>query len=302
MKTVSILSFLLLTLGVDSFAQDLSGFALVAHYTLQETAEDLTGNQDTIQLINAPFQGTDGVYSFGAYLNNALGEDSTLIHTPKMEVLNDTAFAFQVEFRLDTIRPGKPIVVAGDLWRYLGMHINSDTTIRAMHNSVLYVTTSVPLNIDQWYTATLIHYKAGNGQTEYYLDDQLIFEIEGQLDHPENDINISNTHFGQGSSYRGFWRNLKVYEAAETSGVSQLRGRESLAVYPNPFCASFVIKEAQFMGAPYTISDQIGRMVVTGIMDYNEVRLTGLPAGIYYMRLVSPEGRIYLQVLEKLCD
>ena len=300
MKSVSILTALLLILCMNLLAQDYGDLNLVAHYTLLETTEDDTGIQDTIELINAPYQGSNGVYCYGAYVFNAQGEDSTLVQTPKLDALLDTAFAFQLEFRLDTIRPSTPIVVAGNSWRYLGLFINSDTTIRALHNGSYFNTTSDPLNLDQWYTVAVLHDKSGNGNSEFYLDGQLIFEQEGQLDHAANDLNISNSHFGQGRAFRGNWRNLMVYAATEVSGVSPLQ-EEAIEVFPNPFCGDLTIKSEKLYGASYTICDQNGRAVDAGMVGGQNHSLSSLPTGIYFLRIMAPTGKIYMQPIEKLC-
>ncbi len=72
--------------------------------------------------------------------------------------MNDTAFAIQMDFRLSSL--GKPIIVAGHGYRYLGLETHND--------GMLFLRTcsgskgendieDVFLNEDVWYNAMFIH-------------------------------------------------------------------------------------------------------------------------------------------------
>lgn len=53
--------------------------------------------------------------------------------------------------------------------------------------------------------------------------------------------------------------------------------------------------------ADYTILDQNGRMVCQGTLTGKELSLTGLPVGVYYLRLATLQGQDWVQILEKMC-
>ena len=99
-----ILPLVFCCLVISLLAQDLSNATLSAHYTLIDTDIDATGNHDPIELMNAPFQGADGVYNFGGYFYDVIDMDSTLIGTPDLPALNENEFAIQIEVRFDELR------------------------------------------------------------------------------------------------------------------------------------------------------------------------------------------------------
>ena len=84
---------------IYSSAQDISDMTLVAHYTFIETASDIVGNHGDAEIVNAPFQGEDGIYSYGGYLFDVINEDSSLVGSADIPALNDSAFAVQVSFK-----------------------------------------------------------------------------------------------------------------------------------------------------------------------------------------------------------
>ncbi|MCB0642269.1 MAG: T9SS type A sorting domain-containing protein, partial [Phaeodactylibacter sp.] len=260
--------------------------------------QDELGNSDPLTLINAPYQGNAGVYSYGGYVYDIIDEDSTLILTPTLDVLNDTAFAFQVEFMVDTIRPGKPIIMAGGSWRFLGVLFNSDATLWALQNGIFYETTSAPIQVEQWYTITVVHDKEGTGMTRYYLDDNLFYELEGQLEYPESDAELLNSHNGQGTAFRGNWRNLKVYGPAETTNTAWTE-KEQLRVFPNP--VSDILYLTDLEQVHYRLMNMEGRLIRSGLSTDGQLYMGDLPDGTYLLQVEGESGIPYRQLLYKCC-
>lgn len=225
-------AFLLLPLF--SSAQDLSNFDTVAHYSLINTSVDLLGMQDTIELVNAPYAGVDGVYSNGNYIGG--DPDSCYVHTPAMTALYEESFAVQVEFKLESLNSGSrfPIIICGEGWRYLGFELGSDNDWLIVFNNLSYQVPDLIPEAGKWYTLTLIHNSTA-GKTFYYLDGMKIAERDGPLVRPSDDGNISNTNGGSGKTYKGYWRNMKVFESGQPfSAVSEAAFDTSLNLYPNP--------------------------------------------------------------------
>lgn len=300
MKPLHLLAFLLFTTSILQ-AQDLSNFQVVANYTLIDTDEDAMGNYEPIELVNAPYQGADGVFSYGGYLFDIVDFDSTLIETPNLDILDTTSFAFQVEFKTDSLVPNKPIIVAGGLWRYLGAHVNTDNSIRALHNGSYHDTSSDPLNLNQWYTLTLIHDSEGDGNSQIYLDGTMIFEMAGQLNRPKGDTEISNTHFGQGNAHRGWWRNLKVYGPGMASGLSDQQQAEPLDAFPNPFCSEIHLSDPALLGSSYSLYDMQGKLIKQGVLEQLSLEVPNSPNGTYLLQVISPDQKTYIKKIQAVC-
>ena len=64
----TILTTLTISIFSNSYAQNLDHLKLIAHYPLSSDANDVTGNQAPMTLINTPFQ-DGGIYCNGNYIN-----------------------------------------------------------------------------------------------------------------------------------------------------------------------------------------------------------------------------------------
>ena len=293
-----ILPFILLFFSAFNLlqSQDLSNFNMVANYTLINTYADDTGNYGDLIVTNAPFQGADGVFSFGGYVFDIINEDSTYIQTPKFPNLNDDKFAIQVEFKMDTIRPGKPILVVGLGWRYLGATMNNDGTLQILVNGANYSSNSPVLTTDTWYTLTIIH---NEGVSELYVDDQLAVTRSEVLNHPSIDTEMSNSHTGNGTAFRGYWRNLKVFEEGSVS-ANQLDQDNSIAVFPNPVCSE-VFFQSEKTVSRCTLWDMNGRLVLDNKVTGTSMSAGELDQGTYFMRLIAENGAVEYSKLVKAC-
>jgi len=294
--TTRILIIFLITTGFYTFttAQDLTSFSPVANYTLQSTAEDALGNLTPIELINAPFNGAEGVFSFGGYIWGANGQDSSLIRTEHLESLYDTTFAVQLDFKLDTIDGNRPVIILGDSWRYLGLSVRHDSIFQYRFNNTLYEIPALRAEPQKWYTLTII-YSQGASIAKFYLDGNKIAEKTGALDRPDNDGSLSNTDFGAGSAFRGYWRNLKIYEGGIISSTNDYR-RSVLhfSIYPNPVSDFLTIEKEGEKLLFATISDLNGKAYIRKELSENntQIDVSTLPTGMYFVTLVSKEGSV----------
>jgi hypothetical protein len=279
-------------------AQNLDYFELKAHYTLVNTTSEALGTWDTIELVNAPLSDTNGVYSFGGYINDAVNEDSSLVITPQLDILNAVQFAVQLEIRMDQLEDkGRPIIVLGEGWRYLGFATGSDSSFQLILNGNYQSGEPYYAKAGQWQTITMMHSK-GDSLTSFYVDGTLIYRRKGLLDHPESDTKIMNTHFGNGAAFKGYWRNLKVFTSdSMTSPTVDLPEVKQLNVYPNPSFGSVSIDLEDLPDGDYVlyIYDINGRVVqcVKEVSRFTELR--GLPNGILTFELKSNSRQVALR-------
>ncbi len=270
-------------------AQNLDNFELEAHYTLINTTQEALGVWDTIELLNAPLSDTNGVYSYGGYIYDDINEDSSLVITPQLDILSAVQFAVQLEMRIDQLETrGRPIIVVGEGWRYLGFATGSDSTFQVILNGNYQSIPSYPVKEGQWQTLTMIHSR-GDSLSSFYVDGTLIYRRKAFLDHPESDTKIMNTHFGSGQAYKGYWRNLKVFTSdSTTSPTADIARLKQLTIFPNPSHGSVTIQIKENTGSEsaVVVYDEIGRIVRSVDHASGMIELDNLPNGLLTVVLI----------------
>ena len=290
-----ILTWILLSM-LSVYSQDLSQFVPIVHYTLINTSADSLGNYDTIQLKNAPFQGLDGVYSNGIYPGN--NTNGCTIRTPIIDGFDYSKFAFSLEFKRDIGFKDKPVIVAGNLWRYLGARISPhDTTIQLIYNGThTNPTGSISTEPNTWYRLTVI-YQDSTGYL--YLDDNLVDSIQFVIKSKEKDKVFLNIHGGYGRTFKGNWRNLIIYKAgtSATGELNDLSGH--FDIYPNPNSGIFTVKSKENNSGRYLVQliDLQGKIVfskkITNLSSGNRIDAKGLNTGIYLLKITDENEKSY---------
>lgn len=265
-------------------AQDLSGFKPVAWYSLIDSASDKLGTKPPIKLTNTPFDGAEGVYSNGKYLfAGPIG--GCLIESPEIKELYSPTFAVGLEFKIDSL-DGKshPVIMLGLAWRYLGLTLLYDNRWAIEFNGYTYAVPDSIANVNQWYNFTLV-YSSLDSVAYYYLDGQLMHKEKGPLIRDDSDGFISNTHFGDGITYRGNWRNLRIFQSENLfSSIQVVDISNSLQLYPNLVLDQIQIVQNAFTFDKWEILDISGR--ITGksgrlMSSSTTLQLSDLMPGIY---------------------
>ncbi|GBD86793.1 hypothetical protein BMS3Abin03_00717 [bacterium BMS3Abin03] len=236
--TKTALFFVILT-GL-TFAQIPPDLTLIAHYKLDGTPDDATGNNPPITLTNAPYQ-DGGIYLNGIYTGNdpVNGSDAT---TPQLDGFTFKKFAIEAKFKISSTQTN-PVFVGGTGWRWIGFYI-FDSTAALFYNNGSFVTSGVTISLNILHTATVVYDSAA--QTgKWYLDGSLIDTVSFALVHG-NDKNISTSNFGMGFVFEGIFDDLKVYSLSGATGVEDASGLipssfKLMQNYPNPFNPSTTI-------------------------------------------------------------
>ncbi|MDX1477155.1 MAG: T9SS type A sorting domain-containing protein [Saprospiraceae bacterium] len=295
----AIFIFLLSLCSLPLAAQDLSNLTLQAHYSLINSGDDATGNFGSLEMINTPFHDTCGIFSFGGYLFDTIDEDSSFVGTPQIDALLHEQFAVQVEFKVDTIEDrGRPVLVLGDGWRYLGLFTWPDGTFRLVHNDALYIPDAqVTLEVAKWHTFTVLHNR-GQEASYYYIDGTQIWARADTLVQPDYDLRVTNTHGGFGWTWRGYWRNLRIYSSDVTTSTRQAWHPEEMLVMPNPSSDGTISVHLQVAAGQQhqlRVTDMMGRTVQTrDILHDAIVTLSDLPAGTLVLQALR-DGRLIAQ-------
>ncbi|MBN1781116.1 hypothetical protein JW948_08340 [bacterium] len=193
--------YFVLLFAVHMTAQDLSDLTLIAHYPLIENNQDITARQDTMRLLNTPFE-QGGIYCNGIYYDQPGGCHAV---TPSLKAFSFKKFAISADFMVTdpAEASGNPLFVGGEFWRWLTVWFESDSLIGFETNDDFHYTSNV------WHTVTAT-YDTTSGWARCYLDGMLVDESMPLMDH-HNDKSVGITHFGMGLTYRGYLKNLKIY-------------------------------------------------------------------------------------------
>lgn len=93
---------------------------------------------------------------------------------------------------------------------------------------------------------------------------------------------------------------LKVYHRfdspCQTTAATEAQGRDEITIYPNP--TQGMVQISHFPDdATVTVTDGLGRVVWTG--SENRIDLSGQPAGLYFLTVATPSGRITEKVIKE---
>ncbi len=274
-----------------------NGMTLIAHYPLQSTPNDTLGFYEPMNLINTPFTG-GGIYSNGIYrdVNKPEGSAAT---TPTISGMDLDSFAISVRFRIEEAPPvaNMPVFVGGTFYRWLGYMLSLDGTVTLLYNNGSFETSSMQYSLNAWHEGMIVY---RDGSASLYLDDQFVTSVKISLDHGDNK-NIGIEHGGQGTVYRGYLADLKVFTSTAPVGVeAEVRTIPDHIMlhqnYPNPFnpvtTIRFMLPETRH--ARLSVHNSLGQTVAVLIDDEfpagdHEIPFDAamLPSGVYFYRLLS---------------
>lgn len=188
--------FLVLICFITNYAHAISG--LLANYPLTSNGVDITGNNDTINRINAPFQ-YGGIYCNGDLSN-------MIMKTPQINGFLFTSFSISFDFNADEYST-RPVIMCGYDYRWLGLYLNANGTIMLKYNNSNFEMSSVPYTPHHWHSAYLNY----DGVTvKLYLDGVEAISKVVTLVYGVNDTEIGAVDYSNGSGFKGLIKNLKI--------------------------------------------------------------------------------------------
>ena len=274
---------------------------LLAHYPLTSDANDVTGNNGPMELVNTPFQ-DGGIYCNGIYINSGSLDYCHAI-TPDLTDFNFESFSIRADFKVteypETVRP---VFIGGTSYRWIGFILDANGTVSLKYNNSNIQKSSVTYALNTWHQA-LITYDGGNNTGKLYLDGKLACTTEFVLVHG-TDPDIGITDFSVGKVFKGIIKNIMVYDVVQIP--SYLSNNENSVIteyvlkqnYPNPFNNSTTIYFSlpQSGHVNLAVYDITGRKVST-LVDHHlnagehkvDWRADNLASGIYIYRLNTDE-------------
>ncbi len=176
----------------------------LARYPLTANAADALGTCEDMILVNSPFS-NEAIYCNGIYSGEPGGSSAG---TVELTNLNFNGFIVAVEFMVAT-NEYRPVFIGGSLWRWGGAYTLGDGTLGLFLNGGGPYPGSETYATGVWHEVAFV-YNAANTTAEVYLNGKLSARRVDVLQH-NNDQNIHNTHYGNGNAFKGYWRNLRVW-------------------------------------------------------------------------------------------
>jgi Concanavalin A-like lectin/glucanases superfamily/Secretion system C-terminal sorting domain len=191
-KITPILLLVLLTFFV---IQQNNAQTVIANYPLVSNLSDITTNYGDMTLNGTAVMPAGALCADGVYPNGAT--------TPNMGTLNPTHFEINVDFALaalPTSSLGNPIIVAGNGWRWLGVHVDNNGLLKLLYNNSAWLNTSATVSIA---TAYNLKIQYDNGHVLVLLDGTLILDdCIGALNTGSN-YNFTTTNYSVSRALNG---------------------------------------------------------------------------------------------------
>jgi hypothetical protein len=187
--------------------------ALIAYYTLNNSPEDITGNNPGMILENVPYE-DNSIYCNGIY--KLFGDPNYCdAYTPEISTISYDELTLCVEFKItDTAEYYWPVLVAGagaghDRW--IGFAVHSDCKF-ALHGSnfALQAKSDEECQIDTWYEAR-ITYNSSITRGDLYINGNLVCSSYFTFDLNFAHKSVGITNYAGGRVFKGYLRNLKIY-------------------------------------------------------------------------------------------
>ncbi len=269
MISALIVSLILFASLVQS--QDLTNLELIAHYPLSSTANDTTGNYAPMELTNTPFR-DGGIYCNGIYPDGSPNACDAV--TPDISGLNSKSFAVSADFKIDSLLNRRPILMCGDYYRWSIIFTDEDdSTISLSQSSALFNahTSDARFSLNIWHEIIYVYDSTAN-MGWLYLDGVAIDSSDSPLD-DNNDRTFTITHGGEGRTFKGYLKDLKVYSMVDTPTLLQQDSLALVALYDSTVGANWKNNDNWLTGPVetwYGITVEGGRVTLVDL-DYNNL-------------------------------
>jgi hypothetical protein len=182
--------------------------ALIAHYPLTSgSLFEATRTHAPLIVRNAPFHSDRGIFCSGEYVVD--WPDGCDVRTPRLNHLDASSFTISAQFLVprQSLILSRPVFVLGRSMRSLGYVLLQEGRIELLTNNSVRTECSVRYQEGFWHEATI----SFDGETAaLYLDGAAGCRAKGPLN-TSNDHTVLLTNYAGGGTYRGFLRELRVY-------------------------------------------------------------------------------------------
>lgn len=187
----------------------------VAHYPMNKTSEDVTGNHDHLKKPNCRFE-YDGLHTKGIYSGGK--DNGNFISTAPLYKLNLNKFSISLQFEADQ-KSKMPVFILGRSCRMLGVYVTEDGYFSLYaNNGDIMKKTTVMYVPNKWYH-TVVTYDQITKQATLYIDGKqatiatVTFESSCLSQWKYSNLDISTNDYSNGKMFKGTWKQLKVYNS-----------------------------------------------------------------------------------------
>ncbi len=228
-----------------AYAQELK---LLAHYPLESSGVDITGNLPAMKIFNTTFV-DGGIYCNGIYAALESDLNASHVETPPLPESFFKKFSISVKFKVYDIPKHNPypwnenpIIIGGMGWRWIGCYLTEDTTVAFLYNNSNESHTTAHYSFNTWHEIT-ISYDDATKSSELYFDNELINKTTFDMDRGKYDWDntFSTKNYSRGQAFLGVIKDLKLYSydpaSSSVSDGFNINQHNQLASwsYPNPF-------------------------------------------------------------------
>ena len=244
----------------------------IADYPLLGHASDTLWANGDATLTQAPLL-SQGIYVNGIYTGSGLPNPSDA-RTPALAGFTIAAFAVELDFKPEGLPAStETVIMGGNSYRWLGARLDSDGKLSLVYNNGTAVKGTVTCAAEAWHTLRLAY---AGGTATLTVDGTVTATIAVALA-SGGDYNFSPTHYGNGSTFKGNWRNLRVYAGAAkiaqyplSGDARDITGKQTEMTLTNaPFQAA---GPGATLAGGYTVND-ISTPVLAGL-DLSDFRIT----------------------------
>jgi len=174
--------------------------SLVASYPLVSDANDITGANPPMTLLNTPYQ-DGGIFCNGQYLKSNA-------ETPQINKFNFSAFSIIARFKAGAFPIWPiPVFVGGHGYRWAAFYLEPNGTVTLQYNNSNHVNSKTTYTLNAWHEAAITYqYRTA----KLYLDGVLAAKATFTIKHGNN-RDVSTTNFGGGTTFKGIFGDLRIY-------------------------------------------------------------------------------------------
>ena len=277
-----------------SSAQISDTIVQLANYPLINDLNDITENNDTVTVANTEFK-DGGLYSNGIYYDGTT--NGSLIQTPKISNFNFNEFSIDLDIKI--MEWGRNIIVFGDTWRWIRLFSDYDgklnIAINLINDGYMEKNTEFELDINKWYKLGL-SYKNSDNKILLFINDVFVDSVtpKAKIKHKMN-FNFLNRDSGTSNTFKGYWKNLIIYNQAKTNSITELD--DDLYVYPNPSNGIIHFDKLNLQEIDHLfLYDKLGKEIYHNKDILNSsICFHNLSDGIYYLKLILKNNKTFIK-------
>ncbi len=294
MKRILLLAIVLII--VKSLeAQNVSGYQLFAHYPFLSNASDATGNNSDSTITNTTFS-SNGIYSNGLYSGNSA--NGTVIQSPNFSDFPANDYIITFDFKPDL--QDQHIIRFGGIWGQW-LTISTDqggklfAVVRVSQTDIeTFNSTNSVIQANTWYNLGITYKNTTNTFTLFINGNQIVTFTPIGNPYYDNDYTFRNENGSIAETYKGYYKNIKIYKNPSASVSDNLLN--TISISPNPCSDSFKIINHKKV-KKVSIYNIIGKTVYHINNNFEQINISDFQKGIYLVKIITSTNQIFVKKL-----